>query len=558
MESIHKIVARFYSADSSIFIFISISTLVIGCLVYKYIFRRKNKKTEEMDIVLKAKVWARSADGIAFISAAVIGFMVHMYVYTNLYLGHDATGIHSHWLYSWNVQLGRHFAPFILGLHDTLQVPLLIGFISSGFLGLSSILICRILRIKNTVYLIIISAFIVTWPIITAMNCFIFMASQFSFAIFVACLAAYVTDQYKFGFIAGIPLVAISMACYQAYWGTSAALMLFCIIRDIIINKSTTKEIIIKGLKYLTALMVGFLFYYYSWSLAVMITGWGKADHLGINNSMYESASELIINLIRTYRSVITFFLSPNARSYYPFYVMIAGWISVLIALYIIISIILKEKIYRQPPKIILLVASFGLLPFALNVSAIFSKGVVNNNALSIFAYMFPFLLLPMLLSQFDKSIIKNHLIFTRISIIVLMLSCFNGIYGANATYLKLEMNYHIAISQVTQYMSRITTESGYESDTPIAIIGQPLQPDKAGFKWCDDIPGAHNTALTYDGPIFGIFTRLNPDVNLVWDVSPYKNLEVVQNLNSFPSNDCVVWVDGVLVFKLPWLPWLD
>jgi hypothetical protein len=508
------------------------------------------KMQEKGNIILKTINQINAADKTAFLSAAIIGFITHMYVYTNLYLGHDASLLYN---YNRNLDIvtGRYLGTFLKYSHNFLQTPLLIGLISLIFLGFSSAVICRILKIKDKPFLIIISAFIVTWPVITSINCYIFAADLFSFAIFTACLSAYFTDKYKFGFIAGIPLLVLSMASYQSYWGTCATLLIFCIVRNIIIDKSTDKETIMKCLRFAATLLIGFIIYYFLWNFIVAAAGKSMIDYLGMDNMGYSSVTELFQNLISTYRTVFVFFFKPNAQSYYPVYLMLAGIVSVITAMSLIFLSVVNKKLYKQPVKLSILIFCFLVMPIAINCVELMSKGA-SLTLLGRFAYLFPFLLLPMLLSQFENNFFVKYLVLCkRAAIIVLVLSCLNGIYGANATYLKLESNYHIAISQVTQYMSRITAEEGYETTTPVVFIGGAKGYKKPGFEWCNNVTGAWDTGLSFESPIRNIFLLFNPEVNWVYDKSQYLNLEEVQNLKSFPANDCVVWVDGVLVFKL-------
>lgn len=500
--------------------------------------------------------WIRSANGISFVSAIIIGFITHAYIYVNLYLGHDASFLYRY-SPNWEIITGRYLGWIVSGLHNWLQLPMIIGFITLIFLGFSSVLISKTLRINSSISRVLISGLIVTWPTITSMNCYLFSASQYSFAIFAACLAAYIADKYKLGFLAAIPIVVVAMASYQAYWGTCAALMLLCIIRNAIDNESTAKEVISKCIRFLIALVVGFLLYYVFWMFVMNVLGLEMTSYLGMDNIGYSSFSEFLKVLTDTYKSVLRFFFKPNDQSYYPIYLTVAGYIGIIISICLMGISIIKQKIYKQKLKCLIIIVSFMLLPIAMSCSEIFSKGA-SNTTLNRFAFITPFLFLAMMVvwvkDHLPEDMIskKMHSIAKYALVIILGLSCLNGLYGANVTYLRLESNYHFSISTATQWVSRIQAEDGYDVDTPVAIVGKPengLPGD--GFEWCNNLPGVANTSLTYAGPIRSFVNMVSPELNLIYDSSPYENLESVQALKSFPANDCVVWIDGTLVLKL-------
>lgn len=463
-------------------------------------------------------------------------------------MGHDASGV---CLFSpgWDIVTGHYLGTYIKELHGSLYTPWLIGVIALLFLGLSAILICRLLGIKNPVCLAVVSAAIVTWPTVTSMHSYLYMATQFSFAILAACMAAYVTDRKKYGFLAGIPFLAASMACYQSEWGTCAALLLLCIVRESLNPKTKAKTLLVKCTLSAVVLIVGFLVYYGLWNAVLEVNGLTRTDYLGMNTMGYSSLSEFFTVLVSAYRRVFSFFLVPNTQSYYPFYLMVAGCIGILLALYLIATRIRQEKMQKQPTKLLVLCACLAVLPLAININEVFSKSM-STTSLSRFAWLIPFFCLPMLLAT-EKGQNRKQLVVRGISIAVLLLSSVNGIWGANATYLKLESNYHRSISLITQYTSRIISESGYEADTPVAIIGKPQPSVRDGFEWVEDVMGAEDTSLTYAGSIRGQIKTLNPDIHLVEDIVPYENLEEVAALSCFPANDCVIWVDDVLILKL-------
>ncbi len=501
------------------------------------------------------KRWFKSTSGIAFVSVFIVGLAAHLYVYTNLYLAHDAAFLHNYDP-AWDTLTGRFFGTAVKqALHGSLQLPLLIGFISLILLGLSSVCVCKTLRIQKPVYIVLTSACIVTWPTITSINCYIYMASQFCVAIFAACLAAYIADRFRLGFVFAIPLIIVSMACYQAYWGTAAALMLLVIIGDILENRTPAAKLWQKALRFLIALGISLGVYYGLWRF--LAGGMDMPVYLGMDALGYGSLGEFFIALKDTYYYVYAFFLRPNVYSYYPIYLFVAVLLGMAVAVFLGVRMIIIRRIYRQRAKCLLLALSLVLLPVAMNCATLFSGGAETNSLLTRFAFLSPLLVLVMLLSQIstDNSIIpspKLHAAVFFVSAAVLLSSCLNGFFGANATYVRQESGYHMALSHVTQYLNRIQAEPGYRADTPVLLVGEPGPVERGGFGWTEHVTGVTPNVLSYKNVVHEYFSLLGPSCILFkGDSKPYLAAPAVQALEAFPSNDCVAWVDGVLVFKL-------
>ena len=508
---------------------------------------------------LKNHVKFVSGDKVAFVSAIFAGLLAHFYIYTNMFLGHDASYLHSY-MPTYDLLTGRFVGPLVKAIHGSMQAPWLIGMICLVLLGLSSVLVCRMLHIKSKVHLVLISACIATWPTVVSINGFMFLAVQHIFAFFAACLAAYIADRYKWGFVAAIALVVISMGNYQAYWGTTASLLILCIIRYILSPESTTKTLLIKCARALLTLALGLLFYYQLWVFLVDLLGLQKPAFLGMDDIGFASVNEFLRVLYSTYRTVFRFFLYPNEFSYYPVWLMVAVCISVLLALFLICRIVVMAKIYKNPIKVTTLVLAFLLYPIAMNSTEVFSAGQ-SVRLLAFYAFVTPLFLLPMVLEKLNGPLaefnLKRHakkLLYA--SIIAITLSSLNGIYGANISYLRLEANYHIALSQATTKLTMITSQEGYRRDTPVAIIGNThwwALPEfsRRGFDWMRDVPGVHDIALTYFLPIHAFLQMLSPHINLVSNTSVYASLPEVQALEVFPAHNSIIWVGDTLVLRL-------
>ncbi len=114
---------------------------------------------------------------ITFISAFVLGFLIHGFVFSNKFLNHDDIG---HLFGSdYGVASGRWLLPFALGLDGQVSVPWFIGVLSLLCLSVSASLTVAVLRIKSAFACVITAAVMVAFPTVGATFTYMFSADAY-------------------------------------------------------------------------------------------------------------------------------------------------------------------------------------------------------------------------------------------------------------------------------------------------------------------------------------------------------------------------------------------
>ena len=125
-----------------------------------------------------------------------------------------------------------------------------------------------------------------------------------------------------------------------------------------------------------------------------------------------------------------------------------------------------------------------------------------------------------------------------------------------NVIYLKLKVNYDSGLAIADRIVYRIEDTPGYTSDTPVAIVGTPATNvfgywTTGGFGISYHITGVYYTPFTYSYPLTMYITQeMQTKINLVYSYG-YYSLPEVQKMKSYPSQNCVQWIDKILVIKL-------
>ena len=125
---------------------------------------------------------------MCFYSALIIGLIAHVYKLTN-------------WLPNWDslvfrydpqnmVTIGRWFLPIVCTPSSFYDLPWLVGLLSVLLHGLGAVCICRMLRVQKGITAALIGALVITFPTVTSVLMYNYVADGYAFAFLLSCMAA--------------------------------------------------------------------------------------------------------------------------------------------------------------------------------------------------------------------------------------------------------------------------------------------------------------------------------------------------------------------------------
>lgn len=306
--------------------------------------------------------------------AFAIGVICHFSAYTNIYLGHDAS---SFWNYNsnWDIVTGRYVGTLVKELHGSLQAPWMIGMISNLLLALGVGMMVRILSLKKMLTSCMVAAVVMTWPTITSSHGYLYMLSQFSMAMLLSIAAVYTVDRNRYGWVLSILFLVMSLACYQAYIGLTAGLMLLRILRECEEAKRCDQEIIRIGIKYLAILGISLVIYYSIWKCLMEAYDLNATNYKNMDQLGLEYILNLLLQLDMVYNYVFRYFFQPDWPSYIPSILKI-----LMMSSFLVFSIRLFYRIIKKRKAMIESIASVGiaaivylLFPLAMNAGQFLS-----------------------------------------------------------------------------------------------------------------------------------------------------------------------------------------
>lgn len=498
---------------------------------------------------------------VAFWSAFVFCLITHFFAYTNTLFVHDSIMLYN---FSNGIVNGRFLVPLLMKVTQNLQLPWVLGLMTSIVLGLTSVTICKTLDVQNKMLIVFTSALIVTYPTVTAFHCFFSSIHIYALALLFSSMSAFFLNKKGRTCLMAIPCLVISLSLYQAYISFTISLIILVVFRRIFSQEMTAED----GWKYIfkgaLVVIASAILYYGLWKLILVATGNVIQSYRGQNGIEH-------LNFFNTLCAgpLIALFFSVGCL-YIPSYtdlspVMLAcNYINLLICIVITFILFCSKKTKQSfgIAKRLLIVCCVVFLLIAMASISIVQPGQPVHSVMR-FALVSPWLLLVVLLQivigTFTDNIIKSVILW--IGVVCITAVTIANIIFANGIYLKLKVNYDSSVSFCTRLIDRIETTEGVTYDTKIVFAFESkadrIEPYEDKRTWPDYYEkylGAREmsaVSLPYTLPIF-INEELGAGLNVESDdTGYYANMDAVKSLTGFPYKDYATWIDDVLVIKI-------
>lgn len=484
-----------------------------------------------------------------FLSAMAIGLCTHFFAMTHNLLTFDSL---------WNIysdqnmiSSGRQFLTFACGISSFYDLPWVNGFLALIYLALTACVIVHAFDITDKVAMFLISGLVVTFPSVAATFCYSFTVDGYMLGLLLAVLAYYISSRYKWGFIAGVPILGVSLGIYQAYMSATIILCILGLIQGILMNEKI-KSLLIRGLKYVAMGAGAYIFYVVTLRIMLRIektelSGYqgsdkvGSLDFSGIPFGL-KTAAQSSIDFLR-YSGVL-------AQNIFMKVSLVA---IVLLTAYFIVRRLLsfkgKELAWRTAFVIMLL----AMIPFAMSYIAILSPYTYYHILIRmsvVVLFIFPFVM-----GMEIKEKISSKVLCTATAIMI-----FSFIISANVCYFNMNERYEKTYAMSVRIVERLEALPDYQVGDSVAILG--------GLPSATNYPSTDITAETLVG-FFGVdgdycvnstekyaeFMKHYLGVT-IQTIDYSKELEIAAsdeyaNMKPFPSAESISQIDGVWVIRL-------
>ena len=419
-------------------------------------------------------------------------------------------------------------------------------------IGLGTLIICRMMKLKKPLHLVLFTSMMVSFPIILHHFAFLYMALAYSFSFLMVVIAiALIRTEKLYAFILSVLCLLMMMGSYQAYIGAVSALALVMLMYDALRGHSVKKAWLNFGFTALSGVIAtGINMPFSRLMMKIFHTGIDERVSSFSVKSIFENIG---FSLTYSYRWFFSYFES-DVLSRNRFYFLIFG----ILAILAITVLVLKFK-EKKIGEALTFLAGLLLLPLGMNFLLVLMPSNGMRDILR-YQYVLIFALLFFLHDYLSGKILNNLLEYLSVIAVIFLLIA--NIIAGNATAFMYKFSYDYAIEQAGLMMNQIYQMDEYkENETPIIMGGSfPYTAVKERY------PKIFRYAEQEGGPVFwdNVYGMVVCRYNFFMDfigVDPVYisndtylnavNSEEYQKMPIWPEDGSIQMIDGNVVIKI-------
>ena len=488
-----------------------------------------------------------------FFSALIVGLIAHLYKITN-------------WLPNWDslvfrydpqnmISLGRWFLPVVCAPGSFYDLPWLAGLFALLLHGLGAVCVCHMFRVRKAVTAIMIGATVISFPTVTSVLMYNYVADGYAVAFLLSCAAAMLLVGEKPRYALSVACITLSAGIYQAYITVTIMLLLCYLIMEVLYADCTIKQWLGKSLRFLAVGVLGMVLYYLILMVLLRVTDMALLDYQGVSSALSVAGLDLIGSLYIIKQTFVTYFFDfSNGISAFGVIncVILAGT-----AILYLVEIIRQ----RTPPvKLLLIALCVILLPIGASVLALINSGVDYHNLMKMgffIFYLFWILQYERLNFKMPKLIAAKAWAILSVTLVLV----FHNAVIANISYHKLNMAYEKSYGTLIRIADRIEQTEGTAECDRILVLGALENSEAYSVNLPPDITGTTDGfILRADDETVGqsvLCSALNDYCGTAYRFVSGEEKRMllreidVEAVSVWPASDSVFVVDNTIVISL-------
>lgn len=454
--------------------------------------------------------------------------------------------------------LGRIFLEFFGKISTNYDLPWVNGALSLIYISITVILLIEMFGLKSRMSCALLAGLIVTFPTVTSSFAYMFTADPYMAAFLLAVLGIYLTGRYKYGIIPGIVAMGLSIGTYQAYLCVALVVILMVIIKDLLIEQKTFKEMFLKDWLYAPLVVGGYVFY--KIAMVIIFTYYEKVYGFDMSLGGYQGVDSMGIMTLAQYKEGLrkTFVYWSQMwclnqglggiNKYGLVHLLLLGGIALGTVL-----LIIKNKTYKKSiAGVVVTVLAIIALPiaaFAINLAS----PNVGYHTLMVMGICFLYVLLLLYIER-GKWENKAEKALKGFGIFVLVCICYLNTMQANLAYYQMNLSYEKSYSVCSDILQRIEELDEYPDLSRVAVIGnyhaksgdiEDLSPSIMGVSQDVFLTGEYHYISMWNhcfGRNFGMTSYEEKQA--------IRELEEYQNMPTYPRKGSVAVIGDAIVIK--------
>ena len=450
--------------------------------------------------------------GVAAVSAAISGVLIHMFGIVTILHNYDDVITHPQG-YGTGVTSGRWFLELLGSIVERLSFGYNLSWVNGLVLilliALSAAFLVDALGMKSKKTATLWGMLMVSFPAVVSTLIFNFTAPYYGVSLLLAVLAVWVLPKHKFGFVASIVCIACSLGIYQAYVPVTITIFVMILLKKLLDEDASILDLLKQGIFDCLVLAAGLILYYAIVKITIAAYDGQLNSYQGISEMGQMSLKELVKLVIKSVKGYYRIpFFDNYSLAQIPALRLGYGLAYGLTFVLIWAVLLLKKKSILE---ILAAGALWLVFPVAVNfITVMTPQGSVYTLMVYPFALVF---CLPALLAEWMPELSgfrkKLKTIATKLTAAVLVLVVTYYAYWANVNYTAL----FYANRQAENYMNALFTQvrmtEGFDTEKDWAFLGEIEDP--LFYSWWDKVP-------LYGGNS-GRMSLLNGYSGLAWPV---------------------------------------
>lgn len=495
----------------------------------------------------------------AAITAFIFGIAMHLFGLVNSLHNYDDIAVLPEG-YGTGLASGRWFltvlGDFIQKHWGNYNLPLFNGVVFIIFIAASATFFVSTFNLKSRKSSALIGLLFVSFPTATATLFFKYTATYYGLSIFLAVLAVWILEKYKYGFLFSGLFTAISLGIYQAYIPITVGMFVLLLIKRVLEEDVKFFPTIRRGIYYCCNIIAGLLLYYLFLHLCLSYYDMELGSYQGVNEMGKLSISELPLLIWSAFKSFcmlpINDYCNLAQTSLLKILYLVLGVLTIFLIGFILIA---KKKKISIVLLTLLLCAVF---PIAVNLIVIMCY---DSYIYTLMVYAFVLVLcVPLIVFETLPSItgvlskVKN--ILWKTIVIALSIVILNYSYLANVNYSALYFSNRQIENYLNSMVVQVRMTEGFDTDKKWAIIGNLEDP--LLNNWWQYVPTYAGNANVYR--LFNSYSRSAWIKNyfgysIPWadeqTISDIQETEEFNNMSVWPNEGSIKVIGDTVVIKL-------
>mgnify|MGYP002520733473 FL=1 len=393
-------------------------------------------------------------------STIAVGFLAHMYAFTNKLLNADETAA----LFSKGATLtsGRWGLEATKLLFPDVSMPWIYGVIGLALIAAAVCVIVGCFEIKGRMAQALLGGAVAAFPALTGNFCYMFTSAPYALAILLAVISVRLFARGGGRrCVPGVVLLAFALGIYQAYIALAASLCVVLMIKELL-SGSDAGAVLRRGLVLLVLLAAALGIYYLVTLIVESAVGSGYQEYEVTASAGFGRS------LAAAYSSFIGIFLSGNFGFVNSGVSMAAH---IVCALAVVCTVVICTVRARDARRTAVLIVLLALYPLSVNCMYLIASADIIHS-LVMFSFVSFYVLTAVAVEAAmgeKKPALRAARAVTALAAAAIIAS---NVYFANKVYLKMYLEYENAFSFYNALMAEVMDNPNFSRYTVIDLVG--------------------------------------------------------------------------------------